>query len=96
MTTVALSPKFQIVIPKDVRLALDLKPGQRVEARAVGNRVELTPIPAMKSARGMLAGIDTSVPNDLEDASWPGGVAADTRVLLAATAKPKRAARKPK
>ena len=37
MTTSTVSPKFQIVIPKDVRQALKLRPGQRVDVRLDGN-----------------------------------------------------------
>jgi AbrB family looped-hinge helix DNA binding protein len=82
MTIALISSKFQVVIPRDVRAALQLAPGQRVEARAVGNKVELTPIPSMASARGLFTGIDTHVPNDEETAHWPGGVAPDARVVL--------------
>jgi AbrB family looped-hinge helix DNA binding protein len=67
MTSIALSPKFQIVIPKDVRKALKLVAGQRMEARVVGDHVELIPILPMSSIRGMCPGIDTEVPNDPED-----------------------------
>jgi AbrB family looped-hinge helix DNA binding protein len=67
MTSVALSPKFQIVIPKDVRQALKLVAGQRLEARVNQGRVELIPELPMSAARGMFPGIDTSVPNDPEE-----------------------------
>ena len=67
MTSVALSPKFQIVIPKDVRKALHLVAGQRMEARVVGDRVELVPELPITSICGMCRGINTDVPNDVEE-----------------------------
>ncbi len=66
MTSVTLSPKFQIVIPKDVRKALRLVAGQRLEARVVGDHVELVPEWPLSSIRGMCRGISTDVPNDEE------------------------------
>jgi AbrB family looped-hinge helix DNA binding protein len=67
MSQIVLSPKFQIVIPKDVRKALNLVAGQRLEARVVDGHVELVPELPMTSIRGMCRGIDTEVPNDLEE-----------------------------
>ena len=69
MTSVPLSPKFQIVIPRDIRRALSLVPGQRLEARLKGDRIELVPIQPMATMRGLLPGIDTTVDND--DAERP-------------------------
>lgn len=69
MTSVTLSPKFQVVIPKDVRKALNLLAGQRLEARVVGGHVELVPVPPMSAIRGMCPGIITDAPNDPEDAA---------------------------
>ena len=43
MVTVALSPKFQVVIPKDIRSALNLVAGQRMEVQLNGGKVELIP-----------------------------------------------------
>lgn len=74
MSTVALSPKFQVVIPKAVRQALKLVAGQRLEARVRDGKVELIPQLPMSALRGMCPGIDTHVPNDPEGADWPGGV----------------------
>jgi AbrB family looped-hinge helix DNA binding protein len=73
MSSIALSPKFQIVIPKEIRRALNLQVNQRLEVRAVNDRVELIPILPMKSARGMFPGMNSDVPNDPESPSWPGG-----------------------
>ncbi len=62
--TVTISPKFQVVIPKRIREALALRPGQRVLALQVGDRIELVPLSDARSRRGFLRGIDTDVPRD--------------------------------
>lgn len=64
MTTVTISPKFQVVIPKDIREAMGLEAGQKVQALQFGDRIELVPVRTARSMRGQLAGIDTSVPRD--------------------------------
>jgi AbrB family looped-hinge helix DNA binding protein len=78
MTSVAISPKFQIVIPKAVRSVLKLRPGQRVEVKLDENgRAYLEPeldIMAMKGFLPPIEGVDISdVPNDPEGLDWPGG-----------------------
>lgn len=73
MSAVALSPKFQIVIPKDVRRQFNLVPGQQMQVRAAGGKIEVIPVLPMSAARGMFPGIDTDVPNDPEGPTWPGG-----------------------
>jgi AbrB family looped-hinge helix DNA binding protein len=52
MTLVTVSPKYQVVIPKEVREKLRIRPGQKVEAFAVGNRVELVPVEPIRGLRG--------------------------------------------
>ena len=64
METVTISPKFQVVIPKEIRDALGLEPGQKVQAVAYDNRIELIPVRPLKKMRGFLSGIDSSVPRD--------------------------------
>jgi AbrB family looped-hinge helix DNA binding protein len=59
--TVTISPKFQVVIPRALRERLGLKPGQKVQAIAYENRIELIPVRSLRSMRGFLAGIDTRV-----------------------------------
>ena len=61
MTTLTVSPKFQVVIPKAIREALAIQPGQKVQALRYGNRIELIPIRSMEEARGFLPGLDTTV-----------------------------------
>ncbi|MDZ7800532.1 MAG: AbrB/MazE/SpoVT family DNA-binding domain-containing protein [Trueperaceae bacterium] len=59
-----ISPKFQVVIPKRIREALTLEPGQYLDMVVVDGRIEMIPVPSLKEARGFLHGIDTSVPRD--------------------------------
>lgn len=61
MDTVTISPKFQVVIPRALRERLGLKPGQKVQAIAYENRIELIPVRSLRSMRGFLAGLDTRV-----------------------------------
>ena len=61
MGTITISPKFQVVIPKAIREELGLLPGQKVQAIAYGERIELIPIRPMREMRGFLKGIDTAV-----------------------------------
>ncbi len=61
METVTVSPKFQVVIPKEIREALKLTPGQKVQALLYENRIELIPVRPVKRMRGFLKGIDTNV-----------------------------------
>lgn len=64
METVKLSPKYQIVVPKPIRDALALEPGQHLDMVVVDGRIEVIPVPSTTEARGFLEGIDTAVPRD--------------------------------
>ena len=64
MTSVTVSPKYQIVIPKAVRESMGIVSGQKIQVLAYGNRIELIPIRPMKKLKGFLKGIDTSVKRD--------------------------------
>ena len=59
--TVTISPKFQVVIPKSIREKLNLSPGQKVQAIAYGDRIELIPLRPVKEMRGFLKGIETAI-----------------------------------
>lgn len=64
MATVRVSPKFQVVIPKEVREAMGLKPGQRLVVFRFENRIEMVPVEPIRKLRGFARGIDTTVPRD--------------------------------
>jgi len=66
METVTISPKYQVVIPKRIREALRLRPGQKVQAIVYDNRIELIPVRRARELRGFLAGIDTSIDRDTD------------------------------
>ncbi len=66
MAAVTISPKYQVVIPKEIRQKLGLSPGQKVEAIMYDNRIELIPVRSMKEMRGYLKGIDTRVEREAD------------------------------
>ncbi len=64
MTTVTVSPKYQVVIPQAAREALGIRPGQKIQVIAYEGRLEFVPVAKARKLRGLLRGIDTSVPRD--------------------------------
>lgn len=65
MTAVTVSPKFQIVIPKEIREALGIFSGQKIQMLAYQNRIELIPLKPRREMKGFLKSINTNVPRDL-------------------------------
>ncbi|MCL4807001.1 MAG: AbrB/MazE/SpoVT family DNA-binding domain-containing protein [Thermoanaerobaculia bacterium] len=61
MPTVTVSPKFQVVIPREIREAMKLKAGEKVQVFRFRNRLELVPVRGIETMRGFLKGIDTTV-----------------------------------
>jgi len=61
MDTVKISTKYQVVIPREVRKLLTIKPGQEVQVIPYENRIELIPVRPIQESRGFLRGIDTTV-----------------------------------
>ena len=59
--TVKLSSKFQIVIPRDVRERMKLKPGTKFRVIDVGGSVELIPVHPVHEMRGRFKDIDTNI-----------------------------------
>lgn len=66
MDVVTISPKYQVVIPRDIRERLKLAPGQKVQALLYQNRIEFIPLQPPRSMRGFLRGIDTTVRRDAD------------------------------
>jgi AbrB family looped-hinge helix DNA binding protein len=59
MQTVTISPKFQVVIPKKIREAMRLRPGQRLKVIEYEGRIELIPDRDISELKGFLKGINT-------------------------------------
>ena len=61
MSETTVSPKYQVVIPKEAREAVGISVGQKLEVIVLGDRIELIPLKPMKQMRGFLRGIDADV-----------------------------------
>jgi AbrB family looped-hinge helix DNA binding protein len=55
-----VSPRFQIVIPKEIRERHGLKPGQELQVISKGNLIALIPDRPLSAFRGILRGMPTS------------------------------------
>lgn len=67
MTAVTVSPKFQVVIPLEVRKALHLRPGEKLQVFSFENRIELIPITPIKKMRGFLKGMKNTFEREEAD-----------------------------
>ena len=67
MNTVTLSPKFQVVIPKDVRDRMHLKSGQKMQVLAYGRRIVFLPDESIMDLRGFLKGRDLKLEREETD-----------------------------
>lgn len=67
MTIVKASSKGQIVLPKEIRQKLDIRPGQKVVLRLVGDHAEIKPLPRdpIESLRGIFKNYPGSLANEL-------------------------------
>ena len=67
MPTTTISPKFQVVIPKEIREQLHLKSGQKMTVVVKGGIVSLIPEKPLESFRGFLKGMNTANLRDEQD-----------------------------
>ncbi len=61
MAVVTVSPKYQVVIPREVRDSLGIKPGEKVQIFQYEDRIEFIPVKKLSKMRGFIKGIDTTV-----------------------------------
>jgi AbrB family looped-hinge helix DNA binding protein len=67
MATVTLSPKFQVVIPKNERKLLGLHPGDTLQVVAFGQRIELFKVGSVRALRGLVKGMNTDFLRELDE-----------------------------
>lgn len=67
MSTTTISPKYQVVIPKDIREKLHLKSGQKMTVVTKGGLVYLIPERPLASLKGFIKGMQTSGLREDED-----------------------------
>jgi AbrB family looped-hinge helix DNA binding protein len=67
MNTVTLSTKYQLVVPKDVRERMQLKPGMKFTVIAKGGVVYLVPERPMSEYRGIAKGASARGLRDKKD-----------------------------
>ena len=61
METVTISPKFQVVIPQNVRKRLNLKVVQKMEVIDYNGRIEFIPVVGISELRGILKNSNTNI-----------------------------------
>lgn len=64
MNTVTVSPKYQVVIPLEVRNRAKIHSGQRMQVIYYNDRIELLPIRDAKIMKGFLTGLNTNLERD--------------------------------
>jgi AbrB family looped-hinge helix DNA binding protein len=61
MSAVTVSPKYQVVIPLEIRKKMGIVPGQKMQVIALDGHIELVAEQPMSAYRGMFPGINTDV-----------------------------------
>ena len=67
MSTATLSSKFQLSLPKVLREAMQLQPGQQFELIPTGSVIQLVPKTSIKALRGIARGANPAKYRDRKD-----------------------------
>ncbi len=67
MSTATLSSKYQLSLPKALREAMHLQPGQQFELIPTGSIIQLVPKTSIKELRGIARGANPSYFRDRKD-----------------------------
>ncbi|GAB4489037.1 MAG: hypothetical protein OHK006_20180 [Thermodesulfovibrionales bacterium] len=67
MSSTTISPKYQVVIPKDVRNKLHLSSGQKMTVVTKGGIIYFIPEKPLETYRGFLTGMDIAGIREDED-----------------------------
>jgi AbrB family looped-hinge helix DNA binding protein len=66
MSTVTVSPKYQVVIPKEIRESMGIEPGRKVHMMVYKGNIVLIPLRPMRELRGFLKGIEADFERDVD------------------------------
>jgi len=69
MSTATLSSKFQLSLPKALRIAMQLQPGQQFELIPMGSVIQLVPKTSIEALRGIARGANPEQYRDTTDRS---------------------------
>ena len=64
MAEVTVPPKFQVVIPKEIRDEMKIAPGQKVQMMVYKGSILLVPLRPIEEMRGFLKDVDTEFERD--------------------------------
>lgn len=67
MPTVTVSPKYQVVIPREVRTRMNIQPGQKLEAMVWDGHIVLVPRRPIEEIRAMFAGLTNDFQREKQD-----------------------------
>ncbi len=67
MATATVSSKFQISLPKEIREAMHIQPGQQFEFIPMGTVLQLAPKTSIEELRGIARGANPSDYRDRRD-----------------------------
>ena len=67
MAQAVISTKYQVVIPRDIRRALGLSPGQSVQVLTKGGVIHLVPIRPAAQLRGFVKGMRNGMLREKKD-----------------------------
>ena len=67
MNTVTVFSKYQVVIPKQIRISAGIRPGPKLEVFRIGDTIEMVPVKDIRSMRGSLPGLRPTVDREEEE-----------------------------
>ncbi|MDQ3082657.1 MAG: AbrB/MazE/SpoVT family DNA-binding domain-containing protein [Gemmatimonadota bacterium] len=64
MSSVTVSPKFQVVIPRAARESLHIHPGQKLQVIVYDGQLRFIPLRSLRQLRGAYRGVGSDVERD--------------------------------
>jgi AbrB family looped-hinge helix DNA binding protein len=66
MATVTVSPKFQVVIPREARDSLHIRPGQKLQVMVYNGQLRFIPVRSLRELKGSYEGVGSKVERDAD------------------------------